>query len=1432
KRREECERKARRGEMDPRLEFTFQLLIDGTGLPRHSIMDHVFEGNMLDDINQLFLPHMRNKLLWYYQDVEEVEQKAPVEGVKPRQQGQGKQPPPQVTLKRKLFLSDGWDVKFTGVCIYMFRINVSKQLPEEGFCGILNAEKVGLVTAIERVMEHVYMSALAHPSADGDEDETRFPIVKNQLLPGLRSFCNHGQLKEMTKNPTTITVLEERVNEWIKKVMEDNEVQLTLTCLQLANSKVIKLWRDTDHKITFCYNEAKDNAKFIQAMEKCCHSLYLDDPVKIKDSILSLLQTITNQMIETCKQYITCRFKETIWSQDRALVRDKLIHCLNLNKTYRETYLFVKNQPFLPNTEQFSFSENYVFGKFDTFCKRVNKIISMFDLMEDYNHLFAKRMEGLLLGEEAKKAVTSCQYDYLDYRNNDFDKDYQAFEEKTNGLRESIGNTIEENFASVWETPQGIKFLTRFEKLWDVDDCLNNTLLKIDDTGRISVNLDHTIKLLIRESDCLVKMDVELPIFLLEDYLRTVRRVKLEVRPLFLPQVVRLSSLLLPGLRSVTWTSEDWEEFIDRANAAIKSFDVLVTRVHDIYTNRIIYVLSGMQEVSLISLPEETPWSMEEFIEHVETGCRGQQDWSAVWECFESPHRLLSMPAGGLSKSMQSKPIFLLQATLMIPNVSVKPSLEEIQEVLVSWKKLAGHQSNHLLEVVTKLDEQVQSVTGVLPKSLRVLDAAKARRKKHYRLESEEKPTFPLQQKNFYNHIIENKEIIKTLIGQAMRKKYKREMDYVYAIMNDLERKLERPIRDLDDVRSVMETLKKIREQEVDMELKIDPVEEAFNVITRYELPVSPSDLEQVDSLRYSWQQLQATALGAHVQLLKMQPQFEDDLKNNLDRFREDNGEYVHEYRHAGPMQSGLTPREASDRLILFQNRFDGMWRKLQTYQNGEELFGLPHTEYPELAQIRKELNLLQKLYKLLKEWPAFFALKKTIDDFNDMCPLLELMANKAMKPRHWQRIMEVTKYIFELDSEDFCLKNILEAPLLPNKEDIENTNEILERWLLVQNMWVYLEAVFVGGDIAKQLPKEAKRFSKIDKSWQKIMQRAHETPGVVSCCVGDDLLRQLLPHLQEQLELCQKSLSGYLEKKRTMFPRFFFVSDPALLEILGQASDSHTIQNHLLSIFDNTRYVKFHDIEYNKMIAIVSSEGEEIKLERPVRAEGSVETWLTSLLQSAQSSLHSIIRTSVGLLGIQIIWTRDAELALMQARQDKKIMMETNNKFLELLNTLIDQTTRDLLKIERIKFETLITIHVHQRDIFDMLCRLNVRSANDFEWLKQCRFYFKEDIDKTWISVTDVTFIYQNEYLGCTERLVITPLTDRGLGRIYKGLAQSGSWGCFDEFNRIELPVLSVAAQQVAVVLAAKKEKKKTFVFTDGDTSEMCPEFGIFITM
>lgn len=116
--------------------------------------------------------------------------------------------------------------------------------------------------------------------------------------------------------------------------------------------------------------------------------------------IVCLLLKITNQMIKTCKEYVTCRGKETIWSQDRGVVRDKLLHCIMLNHVYQKTYNQLKSEPFLPNQQHpFNFSENYVFGKFNSFCARLQKIITMFDLIEDYANLFVRRMEGLLLGE-------------------------------------------------------------------------------------------------------------------------------------------------------------------------------------------------------------------------------------------------------------------------------------------------------------------------------------------------------------------------------------------------------------------------------------------------------------------------------------------------------------------------------------------------------------------------------------------------------------------------------------------------------------------------------------------------------------------------------------------------------------------------------------------------------------------------------------------------------------------------------------------------------------------------------------------------------------------------------------------------------------------------------------------------------------------------
>ncbi|NXI42561.1 DYH8 protein, partial [Galbula dea] len=870
----------------------------------------------------------------------------------------------------------------------------------------------------------------------------------------------------------------------------------------------------------------------------------------------------------------------------------------------------------------------------------------------------------------------------------------------------------------------------------------------------------------------------------------------------------------------------------------------------------------------------------------------------------------------------------------------------------------------------------------------------------------------------------------KMLLCRSLNKEYKKKLTDMMSFINEYLKRLSEPLGDLDDIRLAMEALSIIRDNEIEMDMTLGPIEEAYAILNTFGFEVTKEELEEVDGLRYFFNKLQTKATKVQEDLVQVQPKFKSNLLESIVVFQEDVSNFSTSYETEGPMVPNIPPEEASSRLHSFQALSDKLWNKFITYSSGEQLFGLPATDYEVLHKVRKELGLLHKLYGLydnvtssingyyeilwanvdiekintelqdfqnrcrrlpkgLQHWQAYTDLKKKIDDFSESCPLLEMMTDKALKQRHWDRIAETTGHEFDIESYSFCLRNIMEAPILKHKDDIEDicisakkeqdieaklaqiadiwgkqilsfssfkgrgelllkgtesaeiitlmedslmvlgslltnrynapfkkdiqswisklssSTDIIEEWLVVQNLWIYLEAVFVGGDIAKELPQEATSFQNIDKTWVRIMQRAHGNPNVISCCVGDQTMEELLPRLHEQLEMCQKSLTGYLEKKRLLFPRFFFVSDPTLLEILGQASDSHTIQPHLLSIADNINEVEFHTKDYDRILAVISREGEKIPLDTPVIAKGPVELWLQDLLRVQQISLQGIIRAAyyyinepgfqllnflnqfpaqVGLLGIQMLWTHDAEEALQNAKEDKKIMEVTNRKFLDILNMLISQTTHDLSKFDRVKFETLITIHVHQRDIFDGLVKMHIKSPDDFEWLKQSRFYFKEDVDQVIVSITDVDFVYQNEFLGCTDRLVITPLTDRcyitlaqalgmnmggapagpagtgktettkdmgkalgkyvvvfncsdqmdfrGLGRIFKGLAQSGSWGCFDEFNRIELPVLSVAAQQIYIVLTARKERKKQFIFSDGDCVDLNPEFGIFLTM
>ena len=104
---------------------------------------------------------------------------------------------------------------------------------------------------------------------------------------------------------------------------------------------------------------------------------------------------ITNQMITACKAYITCSGIETIWTQETPDVIKKLNDCRRLNQEYQNCFHRTKKKlEEMAQERKFEFSEMYIFGKFDTFTRRLAKIIDMFETMETYSHLAESKIEG------------------------------------------------------------------------------------------------------------------------------------------------------------------------------------------------------------------------------------------------------------------------------------------------------------------------------------------------------------------------------------------------------------------------------------------------------------------------------------------------------------------------------------------------------------------------------------------------------------------------------------------------------------------------------------------------------------------------------------------------------------------------------------------------------------------------------------------------------------------------------------------------------------------------------------------------------------------------------------------------------------------------------------------------------------------------------
>ncbi|KAG8348375.1 dynein heavy chain [Trypanosoma vivax] len=456
--------------------------------------------------------------------------------------------------------------------------------------------------------------------------------------------------------------------------------------------------------------------------------------------------------------------------------------------------------------------------------------------------------------------------------------------------------------------------------------------------------------------------------------------------------------------------------------------------------------------------------------------------------------------------------------------------------------------------------------------------------------------------------------------------------------------------------------------------------------------------------------------------------------------------------------------------------------------------------------------------------------------------------------------------------------------------------SDILEQWLECQRAWRYLEPIFNAKDIALQLPRLTKLFDRVDKVWRRVMGNVNNQPNVLDFCIGTSKLLESLRESNRLLEEVQRGLNDYLAEKRQSFPRFYFLSDEELLEILSQSKEVRRIDMHISKLFEFIHRLSWSD--KNEINGFFSGEGEHLPSTNPLLPEGNVEMWLQSVEAMMKSTVAEQLRQAFRdytetpraqwvlkwpaqcvIAVSQIFWTYGCEKDLEECQSVKNFFSVLERQ----LDELVDVVQSPLNPRERINMGALITVEVHAKDTVEAMLRGGVTAASSFEWIKQLRFYFEPEDELCHIKQVDAHFIYGGEYLGNTGRLVVTPLTDRiyltltgalalclggapagpagtgktettkdlakalakqcvvfncqegmtclSMAKFFKGLAWAGAWACFDEFNRIDVEVLSVVAQQVTDLQQACLTKQYRIVF-EGNEVVVDPTHAVFITM
>lgn len=350
----------------------------------------------------------------------------------------------------------------------------------------------------------------------------------------------------------------------------------------------------------------------------------------------------------------------------------------------------------------------------------------------------------------------------------------------------------------------------------------------------------------------------------------------------------------------------------------------------------------------------------------------------------------------------------------------------------------------------------------------------------------------------------------------------------------------------------------------------------------------------------------------------------------------------------------------------------------------------------------------------------------------------------------------------------------------------------LLDEWIACQRVWMYLEPIFGSEDIMRQLPTEARRFNDVDKLWRTTMKATEEDPVFIAQADPAKKLKKKFAEANEKLDKIQKGLSDYLETKRLFFPRFFFLADEQMLEILSQTKEPRAVQPHLGKAFEGLNQVNFEsDLKITEMI---SCEGERVALNSPVDPEspanrGNVERWLLELEQVQWHSVRKQVELSLAeypklerakwtlnwpaqavLATSQMYWTQEVEATIKDAGSAglKNFVLKLNDQLTQIVMLVRGKLT----KLQRKTLSALVVMDVHARDTIASMATARVEKTTDFNWISQLRYYWEPSWkdgqavkkgDNTVVArIVNARCLYGYEYLGNSMRLVITPLTDR----------------------------------------------------------------------